>query len=194
METERRLSQAVWDVVATQGIEGTSVRAVAERAGCTTGLIMHRFGSRAALLVHARRLMLERTTARADAIEAEPASPAERLRRVLASALPLDTERVDEARVWLGFAAAAVADPALREIQQDGNRTWLRRLTRLILATGEAVDEAPAEEAAVGLAALVEGLGSLAVLDPHTYTGERLERALDDAVQAATWRVNGGKA
>ncbi|WP_237341625.1 TetR family transcriptional regulator [Williamsia soli] len=51
------------------GIEATTVRAVAARAECTTGLIMHRFGSRSEMLVHARQTLFERTAARADSAD-----------------------------------------------------------------------------------------------------------------------------
>ena len=48
-----RLSRAVWEVLAGQGIERLTLRSVAAAAGCTTGLVMHRFPNRRALLRHA---------------------------------------------------------------------------------------------------------------------------------------------
>ena len=52
------LSRAVWSVLAGQGLERLTVRAVAAAAGCTTGLVMHRFPNRQALLLHARWLWI----------------------------------------------------------------------------------------------------------------------------------------
>src|SRR3954451_18032627 len=88
---EAQLSRAVWDVLAKQGIERLTIRAVAAAAGCTTGLVMHRFPNRRALLTHARQLLHERTRARVEALEAEAAVPKEALRAVLAQGLALDT-------------------------------------------------------------------------------------------------------
>ena len=67
--TNLRLSQAVWETVANDGIEATTVRRVAERAECTTGLLMYHFGTRTAMLAHAREVLYKRTAARADNAE-----------------------------------------------------------------------------------------------------------------------------
>src|SRR5438045_2417986 len=63
-----RLSAAAWAVLAERGLAGLTVRAVAERAGCSTGLVMHTFPDKRALLRHARELLHRRTAdAAADA-------------------------------------------------------------------------------------------------------------------------------
>ncbi|EWM10956.1 TetR/AcrR family transcriptional regulator [Kutzneria sp. 744] len=82
-----QLSQAVWDVLAQQGLEHLTIRAVAAAAGCTTGLVMHRFPNRRALLRHARELLHSRTLERVEALEAAAAGPREALRAVLAQGL-----------------------------------------------------------------------------------------------------------
>ncbi|MGW2092309.1 TetR/AcrR family transcriptional regulator [Promicromonospora sukumoe] len=185
-ETAARLSAAVWDVLAERGIEGVSVRAVADVAQCTTGLIMHHFGSRAAMLVHARRLMFGRTTERANAAEAGRVEPVERLTGVLEGALPLDNERAAEVRVWLGFAAAAVGDAQLAAVHAEGNRDWVGRITRLVAACAPGIDdEARYQVAALRLVALTDGLATLSVLDPATYTPGKQVAALAGAVAGA---------
>src|SRR5689334_5462292 len=77
------LSRAVWDVLARQGLEKLTVRAVAAAAGCTTGLVMHRFPNRRALLRHARQLLHDTTRQRVEALEAAATSPRAALRAVL---------------------------------------------------------------------------------------------------------------
>ena len=69
------LSRAVWSVLAEQGLERLTVRAVAAAAGCTTGLVMHRFPNRQALLLHARQLLHEITRGRVEELEAGAGSP-----------------------------------------------------------------------------------------------------------------------
>ena len=107
------LSRAVWDVLARQGLERLTIRAVATAAGCTTGLVMHRFPNRRALLRHARELLHERTRERVERLEAGAATPREALRAVLSQGLALDAETTAESVVWTGFLAAAVADEDL---------------------------------------------------------------------------------
>lgn len=88
-----RVSRAVWSVVAENGVEATSIRAVAEPAGCTTGLIMHHVGSRVAVSCHARRLLFERAMVRANAAEQRATDPGARLAAVSCCVSSLDEER-----------------------------------------------------------------------------------------------------
>ncbi|MBM7245199.1 TetR family transcriptional regulator [Rhodococcus fascians] len=167
-DPRQRIPQAVWDTIAELGIEATTVRAVAARAGCTTGLIMHRFGSRSAMLVHARQTLFERTAARADAAGAGQ-SAAERLYSVVCSVLPLDDERIVEGRIFTGFAAAAIADDELRTPHVTHTRQWLTRIAGLVADLGAHITDALAAECALQIATAVEGVVVLAVLDPETY-------------------------
>src|SRR3982750_2895830 len=65
---EAALSGAVWDVLARQGLERLTVRAVAAAAGCTTGLVMHRVPHRRALLRHGREVLHETSRRRVEAL------------------------------------------------------------------------------------------------------------------------------
>jgi AcrR family transcriptional regulator len=49
------ISRATWQAIDELGIEGTSLRAIATRAGCTIGRLTHHFASREDLLVEALR-------------------------------------------------------------------------------------------------------------------------------------------
>ncbi|WP_143544795.1 TetR/AcrR family transcriptional regulator [Rhodococcus sp. 06-221-2] len=179
-DPRHRISQAVWDTIAEWGIEATTVRAVATRAGRTTGLIMHRFGSRSAMLVHARQTLFERTAARADEAGAGGTqSAAERLYFVVCSVLPLDEERIVEAKIFTGFAAAAIADADLRNPHVTHTRQWLTRIAGLVADLGSHITDAEAAEYALQIATAVEGIVVLAVLDRETYppaTQKRLAR------------------
>lgn len=170
--TNLRLSQAVWETVANDGIEATTVRRVAERAECTTGLLMHHFGTRTAMLAHAREVLYKRTAARADNAEDLGLNPRETLYEVLSGTLTLDTERQQEARVWMGFAAAALPDSDIRKLHVSGNRDWLQRITRLVAACEPAASPYAVQDFAVRLIALTEGLATLSSLDPETYSAD----------------------
>jgi TetR/AcrR family transcriptional regulator, transcriptional repressor of bet genes len=181
---EALLSHAVWDVLAHQGLERLTIRAVATAAGCTTGLVMHRFPNRRALLLHARRLLHERTRARVEALEASSATPREALRAVLRQGLSLDDELRTESTIWIGFLAAAVADEELIAQHRANNQAWRQRITRLVAA---AAPEWPAERAAAvasTLIALVEGAAALGSGDPAGYPATAQERMLDDTLNA----------
>jgi AcrR family transcriptional regulator len=178
------LSRAVWDVLAQQGLERLTVRAVATAAGCTTGLVMHRFPNRRALLRHARELLHETSRRRVEALEAAARSPRAALRAVLRQGMAIDAESMNDSVVWIGFLAAAFADGELIEIHRRNNRLWRQRLERLV---GAAAPEWPANRvstAAVALGAMVEGAAAFAAADPAAYPAALQEELLDATLAA----------
>lgn len=181
---QERLSRAVWDVLAGQGIERLTIRAVAAAAGCTTGLVMHRFPNRRALLRHARQLLHERTRARVTALEAAAATPRDALHAVLAQGMALDQETATESIVWVGFLAATVGDDELAALHHANNEAWRDRITRLVAAVAPDWPSDRVATAAFALIAMVEGAAALASADPAAYP-PAAQRAVLDATLAA---------
>lgn len=206
--TRLRLSEAVFTTLADRGPVGLTLRAVAERAGCTTGLVLHTFPNKQALLLHARDVLHERTRLRADRVESDASDPAAALRAVVAAALPTDEATLAEARVWIGFLAAALSDPVLVERHADNSGAFADRLARLLTAADEAratevdatesgaTESGATENGAAGdvtvraaaLAAAVEGVSSLAAGDPERWPPARQRAVLDRAVSDALGR------
>jgi TetR/AcrR family transcriptional regulator, transcriptional repressor of bet genes len=155
--------------MAEEGLTGVTVRAVAERAGCTTGLVFHTFPNKKALLAHARVLLFERAAARVDAVEEHGGNPAEVLEAVVLTLLALGRGGSDESRVWISFLAASLSSPELAQHHRAGNRALLARLDRLIGAVRPHWPADRTRQAAVELAALVEGLNTLSAVDPTSY-------------------------
>ncbi|MBD8703858.1 TetR/AcrR family transcriptional regulator [Frigoribacterium sp. CFBP 13712] len=201
--TRLRLSEAVFTTLADRGPVGLTLRAVAERAGCTTGLVLHTFPNKQALLLHARDVLHERTRLRADRVESDASDPAAALRAVVAAALPTEEATLAEARVWIGFLAAALSDPVLVERHADNSGAFADRLARLLTAADEAratevdaTESGATEDGAAGdvtvraaaLAAAVEGVSSLAAGDPERWPPARQRAVLDRAVSDALGR------
>jgi AcrR family transcriptional regulator len=178
------LSRAVWDVLAHQGLERLTVRAVAAAAGCTTGLVMHRFPNRRALLRHARQLLYETMRRSVEALEASAGSPRAALRAVLRQGLAIDQETINGIVVWIGFLAAAFADDELIEIHRGNNRLWRERLERLVGAAAPEWPAARVATVALALSAMVEGAAAFAAADPAAYPAEAQERMLDAALDS----------
>ncbi|HEY3465437.1 MAG TPA: TetR/AcrR family transcriptional regulator [Amycolatopsis sp.] len=176
------LSNATWQVLAEDGLPGLTLRAVAERAGCTTGLVMHAFPTKKALLLHARDLLYERTAVRADAAEAASADAFEALDAVLGCAIDLPHGHYEESRVWVGFLAAALADPDLAERHRVANHSFLARVRRLIAACRPEWTDARLELATKSLVALAEGFNVLAAADPVAYPAKVQQEALAKAL------------
>lgn len=178
------LSRAVWSVLAEQGLERLTVRAVAAAAGCTTGLVMHRFPNRQALLLHARQLLHQVTRARVEALEVRSATPRVALRAVLHQGMALDEQTRQEAVVWLGFLAAAVADDDLIAEHRRNNRVWRERVERLITAAAPEWTAGRTATVALALIAMTEGVAAYAAADPAAFPPADQERMLDTALIA----------
>jgi AcrR family transcriptional regulator len=181
---EALLSRAVWDVLASQGLERLTIRAVAAAAGCTTGLVMHRFPHRRALLLHARQLLHERTRARVEDLEMDSPTPKAALHAVLRQGLALNDETAAESVVWVGFMAAAVGDDELLALHRAKNQAWRQRVTRLVSAASPGWPDHRATTVALALIALVEGAAALASADPTSYPPATQEAMLDTSLTA----------
>ncbi|ADJ49360.1 TetR family transcriptional regulator [Amycolatopsis mediterranei S699] len=189
------LSNATWQVLADNGLPGLTLRAVAERAGCTTGLVMHAFPTKKALLLHARDLLYARTAVRADAAEAACADAPGALAAVLGQAVDLPHGHHEESRVWVGFLAAALADDDLAERHRAANRSFLARIHRLVAACRPEWTDERLELTTKSLVALVEGMNVLAAADPKTYPARLQQAALAEALAGITppGRNGGGR-
>ncbi|PMR60505.1 TetR family transcriptional regulator [Verrucosispora sp. ts21] len=181
-DQQQRLSAATWSVLAERGLPGLTLRAVAERAGCTTGMVLHTFADKQALLVHARELLHRRTGQRADAAQAAAETPRAALRAVLWQAASPTEEKREEARVWVGFLAAALADPVLADLHRSYNRRFVDRVAALVAAVRPDRPPADCRATATSLVALVEGLNALAAVDPATYSDQAQRNAIDTAL------------
>lgn len=179
-----QLSEAVWLVLAERGPGGLTLRAVAEAASCTTGLVLHTFRDKQALLLHARDLLHVRTRDRADEIERTTPHPPAALAGIVLDAIPTTADRMANARIWVGFLAASLGDPVLARRHSAHSHALIDRLARLISAIGDISDEESGRRANA-LAAALEGVSTLAVGDPTWWTTEKQRAAVTLTLEAA---------
>src|SRR5262245_23559032 len=92
---KEEFAEAAWRVLVRDGLGGTPGRAVARRAGFTTGALVHYFDDKDELLISALRFGVQRALERIQG-ELEAAQGVAALRAILLSALPLDAERAAE--------------------------------------------------------------------------------------------------
>ncbi|MGX1516260.1 AcrR family transcriptional regulator [Streptomyces collinus] len=178
-EARRRdVSAAVWQVMATRGFAGLTLRAVAAELGATTGLLTHYFPTKRALVEYALDLLEQRTLSRP---RRQAGQGLAALRDALLDILPLTPEAVDSNRVWVSSWDAALSDPALstdyaRKYAQGRER--LRARVAAAQDLGELPRGDPAHIAA-GAQSFVLGLVVQALFDPVTFTPERQVELLD---------------
>lgn len=162
-ERRRQLVEASWNVLCNEGLEGVSLRRVAEAADCTTGRIAHYFEGRDALLAASLRMAHKQTADRMRRIAATQKDPKIRLRDILLESLPLDERRHREWKVWLSFWAAAIGNEELAAENVLRYREWADALSA---ALSPIVGEPKANATAQTLVTLVDGLAIGATLNP----------------------------
>lgn len=110
----RRLVAAAVQILAESAHASMPLRAVAARAGTTTGAIQHHFGDRRGLLLAVMRHHGQRTAERLRRLDTTALPPADvRIKRILLEFLPLDAERREESIVADVFENIAIHDEAL---------------------------------------------------------------------------------
>ncbi|MET9352813.1 TetR/AcrR family transcriptional regulator [Streptomyces sp. NPDC006617] len=184
-EARRRdVSAAVWQVMATRGFAGLTLRAVAAELGATTGLLTHYFPTKRALVAYALDLLEQRTLSRPRR-GGGGGSPAT-LRDALLDILPLTPEATDSNRVWVSSWDAALSDPDLSTDYARKYAESRERLRARVAAAQERGELAPGDptQVAAGAQSFALGLVVQALFDPVTFTPRRQVELLDDYLAA----------
>jgi AcrR family transcriptional regulator len=180
-QRRHEIGAATWRAIDELGVDGTSMRAIAERAGCTTGRLSHYFDRREDVLLAALRQAHGRAAERMT-IAAAGRTGRDALRAVLLEALPLDDERRIEWKVWLTFWAQAIATPSLRDEHERRYREWRGVVRGLVTEVVGPLERADVGRLADSLVALVDGLGIQASMTPGPTTARRTRQTLDAAL------------
>ena len=130
---ERRLElvDATWRIIARQGLEGATMREIAMEAGFANGALKPYFPTKDTLLEFAFGHVFNRTNQRIAQVT-EGKSALEALRAFCMEVLPLDEERINEARIVIPFWQKAVNDPQKAEIHQQSMAEWGATIRRYL--------------------------------------------------------------
>lgn len=160
-EENRRsaLIAATQTLVAEGGPEAATVRAIAERAGVTPGLIRHYFQSKDELTRAAYRALMDGMTDKgADAIEGVGARPEERLAAFLAASLRPPVLDAGAVVLWAGYMHKVRSDPDLLAVHETAYVAYRDILETLIGALPREVLPGQLRCEAIACNALIDGL------------------------------------
>ncbi len=160
-ETRREaLIAATLDLVAEGGGQNATVRAIADRAGVTPGLIRHYFAGKDELVRAAYRQFMERMTADSlAALAGAGDEPAARLAHFVTASLRPPV--VDPLRLglWAGFLTAVRRDPEMKAIHRQTYHGYRDILEGLIAALDRpGVDAAQTHAEAIACNGVIDGL------------------------------------
>lgn len=204
-EARRRdVVDAVFRIIATDGLERASLREVADEAGLAVGSVRHYFASSEELLTYSfstvvDRIILRLSDALADVEQLVPGTAGHReaVLTLLGELLPLDEQRAVDACVWMAFKNAARIRPFLAAEADRSHRGVAaivgRLVTELVTDGGNGQQSLVIE--AERLLATIDGLCMHALLQPGWMTAEMCREVLEQhlAGMSAGQPVNVGK-
>ena len=166
---ERRLAiaHAAVDAIASRGLDGVKLTDIARAAGVTTGAVAHYFADKDAVLAAALETVCDRLFARIEETEGVPTIDDVSL------ILPLDTEELQQWRVWLAYWGRAPFSENLREI----HRQYYLELETVLAAKLEGQTDTPLD-VAQAIISTVDGVGTRITLEPDAWPPERQKRLL----------------
>ncbi|MEO0030434.1 MAG: hypothetical protein RIS94_192 [Pseudomonadota bacterium] len=171
---------AALGIVADAGLDGLTVRAVARARGCSTAVVSHYFAGKRDLLVAVYRHTTDMTFSHWTRAEAAGGD----LRACLASALPLDAERLRLWRVNFAFWSVAALDADLAGIQSDLLARASDNIGRALAhdAVAGGLPEARRRQLGRQILSLVMGIATQASLGQPHWLPQRQTADLFDAL------------
>ena len=178
-ETRRRedLIAAALDLIAEGGPLAATVRAIADRAGVTPGLIRHYFKTKEDLTRAAYRTVMDRMTqANAAALDKTPDDPVARLAAFVAASLRPPVIDPASMGIWAGFIHMVRQDPAMREVHEATYLAYRDHLQSLIAALPGRRTAAELRTQAIACNAVIDGLWLEGCALPEAFDPDELPR------------------
>jgi AcrR family transcriptional regulator len=177
-ERRRAIVEALWAVMARDGVEVVSVRTVAAEAGMSPTALRHYFASQDTLLEDAMRMVVERVAARVRPLLVLEPTEVD-VAALLGELLPLDHARRVEQQTYLAFVVRAQTLPRLRAVRDDAD-TRLHEViafaVRALDCSGRLAHDRDPRTETDRLYALIDGLAFQGALSPQRHPADDLTR------------------
>jgi len=177
----RDFVKAAYEMIKEHGLANTNLRAVARRAGFTTGALVHYFGDKDELIRLALDYSGEDVRDRMQIAHCEQTGRAA-LREILIEALPLDKRRSANWRIWLALWYHSETNADMRAEEKRRYREWTGRLERALkesVADGELPKSTDVRVEVQSLIAFIDGLGVQHLMSSRGMSAKRLMTLLD---------------
>lgn len=186
------LIQATYRCVAQKGLDGTTVRDIADYAGVTFGLIRHYFASKDELIEATYATITAEMTRQArDAAAGSGPDPAQRLAAFVTASLSGPIVSAQYLAFWSNFVGKVLFDERMRALHKDGFLDYRKVLSDLVAQTlaqaGRPDDARSVRLAVIKVNAVIDGIwieACLGVDSADTVVGADLVDAGIDAVSA----------
>jgi len=177
-ERRKLIAEAMWRVILDKGMEGATVRNIAEEAGLSLGALRYYFKTQDELLVYAMTLVQERATFRIEAIVNKDLPPKEMVIAVLLEIVPVNEETLTEMEVWFAFIAHVKYRKDSLDVPDDGVFEGVRKLLDFLKISSLLKAGLDIELEVERLYALVNGIAMHALLEPERVNSERVIKTI----------------
>lgn len=177
-ERKQQIAQAMWRVILDKGMEGATVRNIAEEAGLSLGALRHYFSTQDDLLVYAMTLVQERATARIETVLKNELPPKEMVLAVLYEIVPINEETCAEMEVWFAFVAYINHRKDELPIPDDGIWTGVQKVMHYLQATSLLKEGLDLDLESERLYSLIDGIAIHALLEPDRLDAERIRKTI----------------
>jgi AcrR family transcriptional regulator len=187
------IANAAARCIAEQGLQGATMRAIAQGSGVSKGIVEHYFADREAVIAAALEQMNLRYLRREQRLTAG-LTGLDALRARLHAVLPLSSECREEWKIRLCFWSVAAIHPQHRRDQQKRlalTRERFHRDLEAALARGEIRAEANLAQVAGDLTAFMAGACCGALLDSRYYSARHLRELIERTLHTLTREPTG---
>ena len=179
-EQREKFAEAAMRLIARDGLEGVTMRAVASEAGLSYGSLFHYFSSKDDLLMQVVRHSMSLQTKRVNAYQSRY-SGLKALEQLLCDDAIINESSRDAWMVWLTFLYKAALQPSFAEAHAEFAEGWLARLASLLRDAREAGEVRPdldVELEAMAVWTYSAGVGQLGLLHPESLPEDSQKRLI----------------
>jgi AcrR family transcriptional regulator len=174
-ERRNEVAKAAWQVIVRDGLDRTSMRAIAQELGASTGVVTHYFRDKEALILFALERVFEHVLEDMK-IAAQGQPGIDGFAQMICTALPLEMSEKDDWKVWVAFLGYSIGREHL--VQEHRKRyDLLRQIIAQELANLQAANLIRADIdlmlEANAIVALVDGIGTGSVIYPEQFSAEQ---------------------
>lgn len=178
----QKFIEAAMRLIAREGLEGVTMRAVATEAGLSYGSLFHYFSSKDDLLMHAVRLSTSAQTSRVNAYSTRY-SGLKALEHLLCDDVIINDSSRDAWMVWMTFLYKAAVHKPFAEMNAELIDGWLSRIAGLLEEArdlGEVAANIDLQREALATWAFSAGIGQIGLLQPNILPPKEQKRLVLD--------------
>ncbi|QTN00582.1 TetR family transcriptional regulator [Sediminibacillus dalangtanensis] len=177
-QRRNKIAEAAWRVILENGMEGATVRKIAEKAGLSLGALRYYFSNQEDLILYSMRLVKERASERIERIIHRDGSPKQKMLDVLLEIVPTNKQTRAEMEVWFTFVSYARYHPHLLEEEGDGILAAIQLMFEYMETNGLLRPGVDRQLEIERLYAMVDGLALHAMLEPERLTEKQVEKVI----------------